>query len=483
MLHPFRRTLLWPLVGLFTALFASPAAALITGAIGNEPVRDAGWPLGAVDVANLKTRVAWWEGPPFGGGQYQFLYRGSTDDFNAALAAFAKVRAPRIELVVLDGPYESFFLKIDRQEKDKPRPDARVDWTFDVWIPANWHRLYNNPKSVFGSDQPNFRKPVDPPRVHLYVGGGSVEWDKVKVPAGVTVVDKRASASGLRIEGGAVLRGGVYDMATGKPVSRARVTISKHVKQGEYEDIASAEADGLGAFEVKKIPAGSYRVAVAPEGYAARLVGHEAFTGNGLREVNVELMAEAKLAGTVTDDGGKPVKGVKVRATPMGIDGRGYTPLGDAEAKTDEGGKFVLSDLPQGFAEVWCTAPGYFQPESVGKLYDVPSTDLTIKLVGTGRLTVTVVAPDGTPVGGGDVHVHVNPEGNPIGKWGGSAQLKPDGTYEFDGVPPGKYWASTVFNPGPAEQNPAAKPVTVEPGKLAEIKLVHRSRRSKGAVD
>jgi hypothetical protein len=137
------------------------AFALITGGVGNEPVRDAGWPLGAVDVANLKTRVGWWEGPPFGGGQYQYLYRGNTDDFNAALQALAKVRAPLVELVVLDGPEESFWLKIDRgvdrggKGADKPKVDARIDWTFDVWVPGNWHRLYNNPKSVYASDQPN----------------------------------------------------------------------------------------------------------------------------------------------------------------------------------------------------------------------------------------------------------------------------------------------------------------------------------------
>jgi hypothetical protein len=82
------------------------------------------------------------------------------------------------------------------------------------------------------------------------------------------------------------------------------------------------------------------------------------------------------------------------------------------------------------------------------------------------------------------VNVHVNPPGERIGKWGGSAQLKPDGTYEFTGVPPGQYWVSTVFDPGPAERNPAAKSVTVEAGRTAEVKLVHRSGRSTpGAVE
>jgi hypothetical protein len=45
-------------------------------------------------VANLKSRVGWWEGPPFGGGEWHFLYRGDQAAFEATLAAFAAIRAP-----------------------------------------------------------------------------------------------------------------------------------------------------------------------------------------------------------------------------------------------------------------------------------------------------------------------------------------------------------------------------------------------------
>jgi hypothetical protein len=243
--------------------------------------------------------------------------------------------------------------------------------------------------------------------------------------------------------------------------------------------VASAQADGLGAFEVRRIPAGTFRLAVSADGYAPRAVGYESFRENGFREMNVELITEAKLDGVVTDGSGKPVEGAKVRATPLAIDGRGYASPGRAEAVTDARGRFSLTGLPQGFAELWCNAEGYFQPESVGKLHDVPAANVALKLVGTGRLKVTVVGPDGKPAGA-DVNVHVNPPGDPIGKWGGSAQLRPDGTYEFTAVPPGTYWVATVFDPRPAEQNPAAKSVTVGPGKLAEVKLVHRGSRAGG---
>src|SRR3954471_7446904 len=114
--------------------FAAPALALITVGKGNDPVKDNNWPAGALDVANLKTRVAWMEGPPFGGGQHTFLYKGDTTVFQAALDAFAKIKAPALELYVHEGPNESFVLKDDKD----PKADATFDWSFTVWNPENW---------------------------------------------------------------------------------------------------------------------------------------------------------------------------------------------------------------------------------------------------------------------------------------------------------------------------------------------------------
>ena len=43
------------------------------------------------------------------------------------------------------------------------------------------------------SDSPNYGKPVDPPRLVLYAGGGSVVWEEVVVPDGVTVIAEYSS--------------------------------------------------------------------------------------------------------------------------------------------------------------------------------------------------------------------------------------------------------------------------------------------------
>ena len=67
------------------------AVALITGGEGNTPVADPGWPKGAAAIFNNPARIAWWEGPPFGGGQWHAECRGDAKALNAVLADFAKL--------------------------------------------------------------------------------------------------------------------------------------------------------------------------------------------------------------------------------------------------------------------------------------------------------------------------------------------------------------------------------------------------------
>src|SRR6185503_13736688 len=84
-------------------LVATSAQALIMVGKGNDPVNDHNWPAGSLDLANLKTRVGWWEGPPFGGGQWTFLYRGDAAALQAAIDLFGKINTPELTLVVHEG--------------------------------------------------------------------------------------------------------------------------------------------------------------------------------------------------------------------------------------------------------------------------------------------------------------------------------------------------------------------------------------------
>jgi len=203
------------LTAAFLLLAASGSSlALITGSHGNRPVENMGWPLGCEKVANLPSRLGWWEGR----GDYHFLYRcQDTTEFNQALEIFSAIRAPRpLQLVVHDGPEHSFWLKpggdndLERlggglQEEEK----TRVDWTFTVWNPASWHRLFSNPTLVF-SDHPNFRQPVPAPQIDVYIGGGvTIVWKEVKVLPNLAVIDRRAEAAPIKPVGGGLVSGAV----------------------------------------------------------------------------------------------------------------------------------------------------------------------------------------------------------------------------------------------------------------------------------
>jgi hypothetical protein len=164
------------------------SSALIMSSTGNNPVSDPGWPGGALALVNLQSRVGWWEGPPFGGGEWQFLYRGDAKALSEALTNFAVIRAPALELVIHNGPQTNIFIK--------DSGDDRVDWTFTVWVPAKWVELYNNPTNNWNSADPNYHKPVAPPQMDVYIGGGGqIDWPQIKVPSVIHVRDERSSPS------------------------------------------------------------------------------------------------------------------------------------------------------------------------------------------------------------------------------------------------------------------------------------------------
>src|SRR6185503_11107121 len=75
------------------------ASALIEGGEGNAPFPDPGWPQGAAAVFNVAARAAYWEGPPFGGGQSHAECRGDAKQFNAVLVDFAKIAAKKKRLI------------------------------------------------------------------------------------------------------------------------------------------------------------------------------------------------------------------------------------------------------------------------------------------------------------------------------------------------------------------------------------------------
>ena len=465
---------------------ASSASAIIIGGRSNSPVRDAGWPEGALAVANLESRVGYWEGPPFGGGLWQFLYRGDTAAFARALTNFAAIRAPTLDLVIHDGPQENTFLK---DEKD-PKADTHVDWTFTVWVPANWHRLYNNPKMIFGANQREFRQPVDPPRLDVYVREGGVDWAKVEVPANLRVRDERSSTFGVDLSGGSVIRAEFYDMDTGKPVSGARLVVEKVWWQTdapphwERESFTHAMSDSSGRIRLDQIPTNMIRLSVTADGYAPRRLDQRAHIRPALLTFSVELAKTATISGIVTDAEGEPIKGAKVRPLEiLASNGRGYDnglhyeSYEKSNVETDASGRFEIAGLPTGFIQLRAMATGLYFSD-LRTIHDVPATNVVLRMTRAGGILINVIDKAGRPLSrfdGDPLIVEVEPRGDSkVGSWGGSATVKDDGTYEFTNVPPGEYRITSRPNPGSSNRQYAPEQiVTVKPGPPVEVKVVY----------
>lgn len=454
------------LAGLF---LAGDVAGLIFVQKGNDPVDDKGWPRGAVAVANLKSRVLLWEGPPFGGGQYNFEYQGDSAALQKALDAFAKIRAPKLELILLDGPHHSHFLK---DEKD-PTADIHVDFTFTVWRPESWHRLYNDPTSRFGASQPQFRQPVDPPRMTVYVGGGLVDWSKVKVPKGLEVIDRRASAQGVDVSDGTVIAADVYDMTTHKPITNATLHVVSRGGDADAKPLV-AKADDDGRVVVEKIPAGSHHIRLQAPGYAPRTIGYEQFQAPTYQNFTAYLIGTTTVAGKVVDESGKPIEGATVRLRDaLGIDGRGYSTPETLDATTNAAGEFQIDGAPIGYTRVFANHDSH----TLGlhnEVYKTPARDITLAMQATGSLKVSVVDQAGNAIEQFDdkpIHVDMEPEGgSKVGSYGGGGKVQTGGVFTYRQLPPGVYVIQAYPNPRKSDhQYVEPQTVKIEAGKQAEV--------------
>ena len=456
---------------------------------GNRPVKNMGWPLGCERVANIPSRLGHSLGP--GPGQYEFLYRcEDTAELNEALEIFSEILVPKsalrsatskdgeatdLELVVHDGPKHSTWLSRGTEGK------TRVDWAFLVWNPAGWHRWFNNPKSRFRFGNSNFRRPVPPPRICVYLTeDGPIVWQDVLVPPNVRVIDKRAEAAPVKLEKDGMVTGTVFDMSTGQPIAGAQIALAQRNDQKEWQEVVHGETNDVGAFDIVNIPPGRYSVRIRAEGYASLAQGSYDNKGTTYHEVAAQLVRDASLKGTVTDTAGAPLPGVKVSArNTLAINGLGYG-CADAEpVLTDAEGRFELRGLPEGFTQLRCRFGALHQVTPVFELYEVTRfarssrKEIRIVMEGTGLVRVKVTGKDGGRRSRRPPHVHLGPAGGSvIGSWGGSARCDKEGIVEFKGVPPGEYVVSTMpIDLVKDEEAPNVKRISVKAGGTIEVSI------------
>jgi hypothetical protein len=346
-----------------------------------------------------------------------------------------------------------------------------VDWAFTIWNPRTFHRLHSSPISSHSSDAPLFRMPLPPPRIDVYVSKeGRINWDDVKIPPGIHVVDERAEAAGITPVDGGVVVGSVYSIGTGKPIKGSVVFLEPTAGNETATTTLSAACDDDGAFMFERIPKGTYKVIVWADGYAA-LQASSYYTNHELtyRKFVMYLADSVKLTGRVVDPEGNPAVGAEVRVRgTRAIDGRGYRLADSPEpAVTDENGRFEFAGLPEGYLGLWCLGAWY--SKNIYETYAAPADDMCIEAVQTGTIRGRLVDSDGKPLA---ERVHVVPKGNPIGRWHDSAMADKNGAFEMPHLPPDTYLIAGWKEPTPDQEDSGGQTVDLGPGVTVELTVV-----------
>ena len=462
MLRTHRVVALLAIIVSSALILATPASALITGG-KDEEIKARGLPAGALPLANLDTRIAWWEGPPFGGGQYHFEYVGETADLQQAIDLFAKVDSDRKQILVRGGQAESFWLKTSDRTKSHP-----IDWQFTVWIPNNWQHLRDARHGLLPPGDEG-DSPLSTLIVHVTV---RIDWDAIKVPDELSVVDERLQANGLRPDQGAALKGTVVDLA-GTPIAGATITV------GKEDGAQQAISDAKGEFLVTKIPAGTHQIALAADGYASKDVYYHEFTETTFRTMNLSLATAARVHVRVIDQNDQPIPGVSIMVSNCrDRQGNHYRIVPSPPSTTNAKGEFVVADVPEGKLKFFSRTREYYY-NSVLNEHDTSESPVVLKLVPTGLVKVSVVDADGNPVTTRYM-VEINEQGvdpikgGKVGSWGGSANIGSDGTYSFQAIPAGDYVVTGRPNPGRESDRTEGTKVTIKGGDDHEVVLTAR---------
>ena len=450
--------MLWLLAGVFLA----PAHALITGG-ADEELNVQGLPQGALTLINHRCRVAWMEGPPFGGGQYHLDYVGGTSDLQDAIGLFAKIDSARKRIIVQAGQGHSQWLSIS----DKSKKQA-IDWQVVVWNPKNWQQLRG---AKIGLLPPGQEGDSPPTTLTVFVTE-RIDWKSIKIPLQIDVIDERLAAAGLADDQGAALRASVTDL-DGHPIPKATIIV------GKEPDRVSGQTDSDGKCMITKIPAGNHRITVRAPGHASLDAYYHSLKQTTFRELQFTLAAEATTRVRVVDQDDRPLSQIKIRvANCKDKRGNHYRSAGKQEYTSDDRGELTLDDLPQGQLQFGSRTSGYYH-NPVLNSYSTDDDVITLRMQPTGSVKVLVVTAAGVPVTSKYI-VEINEQGDDpdtggkAGSWGGSANIGSTGSYEFKNIPPGDYVVSGKPNPGPISARTVPVVVRIKGRDRHTIKLTAR---------
>jgi hypothetical protein len=277
-------------------------------------------------------------------------------------------------------------------------------------------------------------------------------------------------------KGTAVIRGRVVAADTGRPLRRARVTLSAPDLGPEGRRATSTNPDGV--YEIKELRAARYRVSVTRGGYLPLDYGQrrpgeqgrpvEVGDGEVVEKIDFALPRTASIAGRVTDETGDPIKGVSVYVMRMLFfeGSRRLVPVVSSSITTDDLGEFRINRVPPGSyavmastKETWTVTqngvetvygymPTYFP--GVGRGTEARRINLTVgQQVGgidfslipgrTAKVSGVAIDSQGRPFTRVSLSDEVRGMNFASFRGGPEVTVSPDGGFAAHSVPPGQY--------------------------------------------
>lgn len=273
----------------------------------------------------------------------------------------------------------------------------------------------------------------------------------------------------------ATLRGHVYSTESGRPLKNAELTLrADRGRSGQ----PSTLTDSQGAFEFREVEPGSYYLECARSGYITASYGQKdprsppsPFTVSPAQEVkdlDFLLSRGGVISGTVLDEDGEPLTGVEVSAYVRRYNGRRPTYAPVSSVATDDRGCYRIYELSPGRYYVLASfrrdaerADGYHYrptifpngvaPEEAQRIEvsngaDIPSIDFRLQPVPTFTLAGRVFdSLTGQAAAGTRIALSISD----IGRGGGSATTRPDGSFAIRSLFPGRYRLTINQQGGP----------------------------------
>lgn len=447
--------------------------AMITGGKGNKPLSDPGWPSGAAEIFNTTSRIAWWEGPPFGGGQYHSECQGDSAAITKILEQFAKVDSASKKVVVLDGVGKSFWLDPNNEKKNDR--SVEVDWIFTVWVKDRWEMQKNLPAGISALRGDSREEPTLELRIYT---GGDIEWSDVRVPKEIDVTDHRLEAHGFHISDGRVMEGVLSDVENGRPLA-GEVIVEQIIPKSEggydHQVLETIKTDDRGHWVLKNMSDAWCQVIATSPGYASRRVGYVRYDHQpGWEMFDTKLAKVGVVRGRVVDEAGHGIEGVDIRLANLAdTKGHPYDVHGAGETKTNQRGEFEFHQVPIGKASIWVHKKDYVRP-GLGLDVTIPSEGHELQMGLSGSLQVQVVfsSPRDPQL---QYLVHIGPDGEEVvGSWGGSGNVDEEGLRVFTGIPPGRYRIYGRPNPGSDSQQTETQTIEIVGGK--ETKAIIKTK-------